>query len=151
MDKNSALIDLSEFERTRFGKEDFSVQSFPQKVFSAIWAAESEINNGGFAQYFLNHSCETASFVVEAFETIGAPRTADICRRAIAVAFPDGLPSAPDAIADAAAGFTGETTEQLEALDNEFFQYPHNLTDLLFAFVSQHPEEFGPLPEVDDA
>jgi Domain of unknown function (DUF4375) len=151
MDKNSALIDLSESERTRFGKEDFAVQSFPQKVFSAIWAAEPEINNGGFGQYFLNHSCETAPFVVEAFKTIGAPRTADICRRAIAVAFPDGLPPSPDAIADAAAGFTDETTEQLEALDTEFFQYPHNLTDLLFAFVSQHPEEFGPLPEVDNS
>ena len=151
MDKNAALINLSESERTKFGKEDFSVQSFAQKVFSAIWAAESEINNGGFAQYFLNSSCETAPFVVEAFETINAPRTADICRRAVAVAFPDGLPSAPDSISDAAADLTDETTELLEALDKEFFQYPHNLTDLLFTFVSKHPDEFGPLPEVEDA
>jgi len=151
MNKNSALINLSESEHTKFGKEDFSVQSHPQKVFSAIWAAESEINNGGFAQYFQNTSCETAPFVVEAFEAIGAPRTAAICRRALAVAFPDGLPSSPDAISVAAADFTDETTEQLEALDSEFFQYPHNLTDLLFSFVAQHPEEFGPLPEVDDA
>ena len=151
MNKNSALIDLSESERTKFGKEDFSVQALPQKVFSAIWAAESEINNGGFAQYFQNSSCETAPFVVEAFEAIGAPRTADICRRAVAVAFPDGLPSTPDAISAAAADFTDETTEQLEGLDTEFIQYPHNLTDLLFTFVSKHPEEFGLLPEVDDA
>ena len=151
MNKNTALIDLSESERTKFGKEDFSAQSFPQRVFSAIWAAESEINNGGFAQYFQNTSCETAPFVVEAFEAIGAPRTADICRRAIAAAFPDGLPSTPEAISSAAADFTDDITEQLEALDSEFFQYPHNLTDLLFTFVSKHPEEFGPLPEVDDA
>jgi Domain of unknown function (DUF4375) len=151
MNKNSALIDLSESERTKFGKEEFSLQSFPQKVFSAIWAAESEINNGGFAQYFQNASSETAPFVVEAFEAIGAPRTADICRRAVAVAFPNGLPSAPEAISSAAADFTDDITEQLETLDTEFFQYPHNLTDLLFEFVSEHPEEFGPLPEVDDA
>ena len=151
MNKNSALIHLSESERAKFGKENFSVQSFPQKVFSAIWAAESEINNGGFAQYFQNSSCETAPFVVEAFEAIGAPRTADICRRAVAVTFHEGLPSTPDAISAAAADFTDDTTERLEALDTEFFQYPHNLTDLLFTLVSKHPEEFGPLPEVDDA
>jgi len=150
MNKNSALIDLSESERTKFGKEEFSLQSFPQKVFSAIWAAESEINNGGFAQYFQNDSCESAPFVVDAFEAIGAPRTADICRRAIAVAFPDGLPSSPNAVSSAAADFSEGTREQLEALDTEFFQYPHNLTDLLFTFVLKHPEEFGPLPEVDD-
>jgi len=54
---------------------------------------ESEVNNGGFSQYFLNSSGETAGFVVEALETIGAPNTADICRRAIAIAFPDELPS----------------------------------------------------------
>lgn len=151
MNKNTALIDLSASDRTKFEKEDFLAQSFPQKVFSVIWAAESEINNGGFAQYFQNTSCETAPFLVEAFGAIGAPRTADICRRAVAVAFPDGLPSTPDAIFAAAADFTDDTTEQLEALDTEFFQYPHNLTNLLFTFVSKHPEEFGPLPEVDDA
>lgn len=150
MNKNTALIDLSESERTTFGRENFSTQSFPQKVFSAIWAAESEINNGGFAQYFQNTSCETAPFVAEAFESIGAPRTADICRRAITAAFPDGLPSSPDATSAAAADFTDDIMEQLEALDTEFFQYPHDLTDLLFTFVLRHPDEFGQMPDVDD-
>jgi len=150
MNKNSILIDLSESERTSFGKEDFSAQSYPQKVFSAIWAAESEINNGGFAQYFQNSSCETAPFVIEAFEAISAPRTADICRRAIAAAFPGGMPSEPDAIAAAAADFSDDITEQLEELDAEFLGYPHNLTDLLFTFVAKHPEEFGHLPDADD-
>lgn len=151
MNKNTALVDLSESKRAKFGKEDFSTQSFPQKVFSAIWAAEAEINNGGFAQYFQNTSCETSPFVVEAFQAIGAPGTADICQRAVAVAFPNGLPATPDAISAAAAEFTDETTGQLEALDTEFFQYPHNLTDLLFNFVSKHPDEFGHMPKVDDA
>jgi hypothetical protein len=52
MNKNDILINLSESENTRFGKEDFALQSLPQKVFSAIWAVESEVNNGGFSQYF---------------------------------------------------------------------------------------------------
>jgi hypothetical protein len=36
MDKNGALIDLSESDRTKFGKADFATQSIPQKVFSSI-------------------------------------------------------------------------------------------------------------------
>jgi hypothetical protein len=147
MNQNGILIDLSESERTKFGKEDFVAQTIPQKVFSSVWAVESEVNNGGFSQYFLNSSAETASFVAEALDSIGAPRTADICRRAVACAFPAGLPPAPEAISSAAADFPDEALDELGALDAEFFAYPHDLTDLLFAYVSAHPEEFGKLPE----
>jgi hypothetical protein len=55
----------------------FAQQSLPQKVFSAIWEVESEVNNGGFAQYFSNDSAESASFVVEALEKIGAPKNCE--------------------------------------------------------------------------
>jgi len=150
MNKNGILIALSESDKTSFGNEDFVAQSVPQQVFSAIWAVESEVNNGGFSQYFANSSCETAGFVVQALNMIDAPRTAEICKRAIAVAFPDGLPADPEAISSAASDFPSETEQKLDALDREFYQYPHDLTELLFAFVSKHPEEFGELPLVDD-
>ena len=146
MDKNTILVALSESDRTKFGKEDFDKQSVPQKVFSSIWALESEVNNGGFSQYFGNYSSETAGFVTEALETIGAPTTADVCRRAIAVAFPNGLPSDPEMISAVASNFSGEIEDKLEVMDHEFFQYPHDLTQLLFIYVSKHPEEFGKLP-----
>jgi hypothetical protein len=92
MNKNELLIKLSESSMPKIGKEEFARQSLPQKVFSAIWEVESEVNNGGFSQYFSNHSAESASFIVQALETIGAPRTANICNRAIVTAFPSGLP-----------------------------------------------------------
>ncbi len=150
MDKNRILIELSESERTDFGKNAFPAQSVPQKVFSSIWAIESEVNNGGFSQYFMN-APETVPFVAEAMEVIGAPQTADICRRAVACAFPTGLPSTSKAISAAASDFSEEIKEKLNALDDEFFKYPHNLTDLLFAYVSKYPEDFGALPRPDDA
>lgn len=151
MNKNRILIDLSESKKTAFGKQEFAKQSFQQKVFSAIWALESEVNNGGFSQYCLNSSAESVSFVVEALETIGAPKTASICIRAIATAFPYGLPTTVEAIRSVAADFSDEILKKLEPLDQEFVAYPHNLTDLLFAYVSEHPEEFGTLPKPDDA
>ena len=148
--KNHILIDLSSSDKTSFGKEDLANQSLPQKVFSTIWAVESEVNNGGFSQYFLNSSAESAPFVVEALRIIGAADTAAICERAIAAAFPRGLPQSEDAIRLAASEFPDEVLEKLEALDQEFFSYPHDLTALLFAYVSDHPEEFGALPRPDN-
>jgi len=149
--KNNILIALSESPQTKFGKEDFVSQSVPQKVFSALWDVESEVNNGGFSQYFVNNSAESAHFVVDALKIIGAPQTADICQRAIASAFPGGLPESTEAIRSAASDFSDEVLEKLEPLDQEFFSYPHNLTDLLFTYVSRHPEEFGTLLKADDA
>jgi Domain of unknown function (DUF4375) len=96
-------------------------------------------------------SAESASFVVEALQTIGAPKTANICNRAIVTAFPAGLPSSPETIRSVAADFTDEILEKLDPLDQEFFAYAHSPADLLFAFVSEHPEEFGTLPIPDDA
>lgn len=151
MNKNGILITLSESDKTKFGIDDFSKQSVPQRAFSSIWAVESEVNNGGFSQYFFNSSCETAGFVAEALETIGAPKTADICRHAISIAFPNGLPSEPKMISLAASEFPDEIEGKLDALDREFYHYPNDLTQLLFTYVSAHPEEFGDLPEPDDA
>lgn len=151
VNKNEILISLSESAATKIGKEEFEQQSLPQQVFSAIWEVESEVNNGGFSQYFLNDSAESASFVVNALTTIEAPKTADVCRRAILTAFPGGLPKTVEGIRSIAADFSKDILEKLEPLDQEFFSYPHNLTDLLFAYVTAHPEEFGPLPKPDDA
>jgi Domain of unknown function (DUF4375) len=148
--KNQILVSLSESKKTSFGKQDFTVQSVPQKVFSSVWALESEVNNGGFSQYFLNDSSETAFFVVEALNKIGAPETADICRRAITVAFPAGLPHSAQAIRSAAASFSDDLLDALESLDQKFYSYPNDLTALLFAYVCQYPDDFGVLPKPDD-
>lgn len=146
MDKNAILYGLSQSDKTAFGRQEFAAQSHPQKVFSAVWAVEAEVNNGGFSQYFFNYSGETAIFVVEALEMIGAQGTADICRRAIAAAFPEGLPSDWRAIRPLAVNFSDETESVLSDLDQEFYRYPHDLTELLFAYAAQHPDEFGDLP-----
>jgi len=80
MAKNEILIELSESEGSKFGKEDFALQSLPQKVFSSVWAVECEVNNGGFSQYFLNSSAETAAFVADALELIDDGKAAWMAR-----------------------------------------------------------------------
>lgn len=140
MGKNSYLIDLSESSQIQTGKVEFAAQSHPQKVFSAIWDVEAEVNNGGFWQYFANNSAETASFVVEALGRVGASRMSEICK--------EGLPADTDEIQAAARAEFGEDIEQaLDQLSGEFCKYPENLTELLFEFVKQHPNGFGEIPD----
>jgi hypothetical protein len=145
VDKNGILITLSGSDRTEVGKDNFIEQSIPQKVFTPVWVLEAEVNNGGFSQYFFNSSGETAGFVVEALETIGALQTAELCEQAIVTAFPAGLPSDLTLIRCAATDFSDEIVSALNALDKKFYQYPDDLTELLYEYVSAHPEEFGEL------
>jgi hypothetical protein len=145
MDKNAFLIELSESDRTDFGRVDFSDQSEDHQVFSAIWELESQVNNGGFAQYFQNADGHTANAAPSALRTIGALTCADIVGRALAVVAADGLPDDQSAREQLVEALDASALEKLEALDQEFLAYPDNLTDLLFEYVRLHPATFGPV------
>jgi hypothetical protein len=143
LNKNSFLIKLSDSPQTSFGKLEFEQQTPAQKVFSSIWAVESEVSNGGFAQYFSNQSAETVNYVVRALKEIKAPKTATICGNAIRCVFPKGLPSTVQEIYSSAEKIDQKMTSALEKLDDKFLEYPHDLTELLYDFVVSHPEEFA--------
>ena len=147
MDKNSFLISLSESEQTDCGRIDFDQQSEPQKVFSAIWALESQINNGGFAQYFESFDGETANFAPAALRAIEAHKCADIVQRALRAVSTDALPASAEDRERILGGLPETAREELDALDQEFFAYPDNLTELLFAYVAARRDTFGRIPE----
>ena len=146
MDKNSYLIQLSESGATAFGKVDFLAQSGEQKVFSAIWALESEVNNGGCSQYFASSDGETAHFAPSALRRVGAQACASIVERALAEVSSGPLPHSLEERAALVEALDSGVLERLENLDSEFFAYPDNLTNLLFEFVRTHPHVFGPVP-----
>ena len=143
MNKNNYLIELAESTRTDFGRVTFSRQSETQKVFSAIWALENEVNNGGFLQYFSNSSGETASFAPTALHHIGAGHCAAIVGQAIRIASVEPLPDSRDERHLVLRSLGEAARAKLQDLDKQFFAYPDNLTELLFGYVSAHPEVFG--------
>ena len=147
MDKNSFLIELSESERTDFGRVDFPSQSEPQQVFSAIWELESQVNNGGFEQYFTNADPGVIAFTSSALLSVGALACADIFDEAVTIAFPEGIPSEEEARYQQIASLSEEDSARLGEFDEAFFERPDDLNDLLFAFVASQPEIFGPVPE----
>ena len=145
MDKNKELIQLSEGSRVALGKVPFAEQTPIQRVFTAIWELEADVNDGGFHQYFYNSSGDSSVGVLEALRTIGARKAERIVRDAIN-AFPGGPPPADCETRQARLEVDDEKAmARWEELDQEFLAYPDNLTELLYAFVKTHPEEFGTL------
>lgn len=148
MDKNQFLIELSESSKTDVGKRDFTDQTHEQRVFSAVWELESQVNNGGFRGYFGNGPASTV-FAPSALRAIGAHQCADIVQEAL-THIPTSLPEDLDERWDAMDSLPDLTSEKISALDDRFFAYPDNLTELLFDFVAAHPNAFGPIPAKDE-
>ncbi len=136
MDKNRQLIRLS--ETGRFWRLNFEELSSAEQVYCAVWELESEVNSGGFAQYFSNSSGDTAFAVVDALKAIGADHTARIAAAANSL-FPNSSPPRDSddrqALLDA---LTDEERSTLDGLDEQFFRYPDNLGDLLHGFVARN-------------
>ena len=145
MDKNTYLINLSESGYTDFGRVDFASQNLVQKTFSAIWELESQVNNGGFEQYFRNSNSDMIAYAPEALQRIGATACADLVKAAVAKIAP--IPAEDDARIDALDAVLNADEQIFEELDSHFFAYPDNLTELLFAFVAKNQDEFGKVPE----
>jgi hypothetical protein len=143
MDKNAFLIQLSESDRTQLGRVEFGDQSDEQRVFSAIWELESQVNNGGFAQYFSGAEGHTADFAPAALRQIGAANCADIVARALRIVSPRALPEDQGSRQQLVEALDNGARVSLESLDEEFLAYPDNLTNLLFDYVRSNPEVFG--------
>jgi hypothetical protein len=145
-DKNRILIQLAESPRSHYGKVAYEKQSKAQQVFSAVWGLESEVNNGGFAQYFENSAGGMAVDTEAWLRAIGARRAAEIVAEAVAL-FPGGPPPRDhDARQQRLAGASAEVRAAWDRLDQEFFKYPDDLTSLLYAWIKAHPKDFGAVP-----
>ena len=151
MNKNLFLIELSESDRTQFGRVAFEVQREEQRVFSAVWALESQVNNGGFLQYFASSDGDTAEFAPKALRTIGAQACAGVVDRALRATTSSVLPPSQTAREELVDSLAESLQEQMAEFDQQFMAYPDDLTELLFRYVAGHPDVFGPVPSSEDA
>jgi hypothetical protein len=139
---NHRLIKLSESSTSRFWRLDHRDLSPPERVFLLVWELESEVNNGGFLQYFHNSSGALALYIVDALKTIRAEATADIAQRAL------------NAVAGTVTNWSDDAARQgdikrlspqarktLDELDREYYKCPEHLTPLLYNYVTEHRAE----------
>jgi len=136
---NRRLIKLSESPISRFWHLDYKDLSAPERVFLVIWELESEVNNGGFQQYFHNSSGALAPHAVDALKTLGATATADIVQRALDTVIKTITSWSDDAHRQTQVNqLSSETRQILEELDQEYYARPENLTPLLYKYVADH-------------
>jgi hypothetical protein len=140
---NQRLIALSENPEARFWRLAYSALTPAEQVFRAVWEVESEINNGGFNQYFFNSSGALVPYGASALRAIGADAMASILERAIEAVGPGIDWEDDDKRRAHICDLTGDVVEALEGLDQEFYAYPDNLTGLLYEYTRKHADEIG--------
>ena len=138
------VIDIFTELVDRFGEEepDLNALNEYERTIFVTQALESEVNNGGFVQFFDNACGAFADETVSAFHRIGAKKTAAICKKALE-ALGQELPkdweerrALLDRIVDDRVG------ELLEACDEAFYEYPDDLDSLNVAYVKKNAEHF---------
>lgn len=125
-------------EKCAYG-EDLAALSPAERVFYLTQTCEEEVNNGGFDQLLFNAGFDLRE-LPEAFRTIGAPKTADICAQALA-ALGGEVPEDREARREVLASREGPPAE-LGACDEAFLRYEEDLAALNAAYVRAHREDF---------
>ena len=118
----------------RLAASEPSALSPAERSLVAIGGLRTEVNNGGFEQYFANSAGDLVDDAVQAASTAGAPALATIVRRAVEVL---GAADPADRGAREAA-LDGLDVEAFEALDEEFYALEGSvdLDDVMRAFVT---------------
>ncbi len=113
-----------------------------ERVVWCLDQLETEVNNGGFWQFFANSAGDHARESLEALRAIGAAHTAGLLERAIAV-FPGGGPSpSRDLREHQVDALSGEHYALWETLDEAFYRHEDDLTSLLRAYLTRHTDDF---------
>jgi len=94
---------------------------------------ESEINNGGFDQFFFNSAGDHTEDMIRALVKIGAVHTADIVSRAASI-FPSGMPPKDRDTRQELLEEISPNSDSFEDFDEEFLAYEEDLASL----VSSH-------------
>ncbi len=137
---SSALSDWTEFG------ERLDAISSEAQVFYLCNALDEKVNSDGLFGFLIESYGRWTPETVDALETIGAPRTADILRRAIAL-FPDGpFPRDYEERENLLLDENASYSEECNKLDSEFYAYPDGvLQDLYTSYARNHRDCFSTL------
>lgn len=141
--KNSTamIIELSYGLSDKIHYKGYDSLTQPEKVLNRVYWLESEINNGGFDQFFANSSGDYAIDTPAALEAIGAHHTAQLVKRAIDI-FPGGLPPRDrQQRIEKMNMIDADTANQFENLTSEFLEYRDPLEELQYKYIVANKDQ----------
>ena len=139
-EKNDLIIQMCDnvCEKCEYG-EAIEKLNEHERVFYVTQILEQEVNNGGFSQFFFNSSGDFSNEIVDAFTKIGAFKTAEICKKALAV-FNGNVPTDRDAREELLDSL--ECDDVLSECDDDFYEYEDNLEELNYTYIMEHRSSF---------
>lgn len=111
-----------------------------ERIVLAVEALESEVNNGGYSQYFENRP-EFAPIIVESLLRIECPKTAEICKQAIDVLDLSNLDAA--AINTAMIEDSDGRDSILGQCDEAYQATGEDIAGQLFSFIKTNKNQFN--------
>ena len=105
----------------KLDKDNYSGFDQKEKILYNICKFESEMNNGGFDQYFLNDQKDLHKTLVSDLQTIKADRTSQLGEKAI---------EAKESLSEE------EAEEMFDELDSKFYKYEDDLSQLLADYLN---------------
>lgn len=140
-DTTEMTIELSYGIYDKIHKKGFESLSHVERVLYHVYWLESEVNNGGFDQFFFNSSGDYALDTPAALDEIGAHHTANLVRRALGI-FPGGSPSRDRKQRIEQLDSMEETIrDQFDDLDSEFFEYQDPLGELQVKYMVANKDQ----------
>lgn len=141
--KNDLIVDMCDniCQKCEYG-EDVGKLNEHERVFFVAQILEQEVNNGGFSQFFYNSSGDFSNEVVDVFVKIGALKTAEICRKALAV-FGGKVPTDRNEREEMFDDL--DCDDILNECDDAFYDYEDDLEALNYAYIMKHREFFDGL------
>ncbi|ESU25214.1 hypothetical protein FSS13T_18560 [Flavobacterium saliperosum S13] len=133
-------IGESIWKKTQYDYDNFSNLNEIERTFIYVDILEGQVNNGGFDQFFFNSSGDYTYEVLEAYENIGAYKTANLISEAIN-AFPK-LPVSKDTETRRITmqDLSEEISEKWNQLDDKFYEYEENIMNYLIEYIKKNKE-----------
>jgi len=142
-DETSAITELDTKlnEISNYG-EEIERLTESQKIVLLVENLETEINNGGFNQFFFNSSGDFTHETITALKTIKAFKTADIVSKSISVWPNQNVPKERVRRQAILENIVEKADVVWNECDEEFYKYEDNITKLLFDYVKANKSDF---------
>ena len=110
------------------------------------WELTSEVENGGFMQYFHNSSGEHAVPMIGVLRAYGAAQTAAILEEAIKLAGPGSAGFVQGKYVEALQSTPSDVKDRLMELERRFYDQSDDMHLHLYRYLARHRDQI-PAPE----
>ena len=138
-------FDLEGFEQRIWNTEEKSGRSAlteHQRFYSAVFMCDSEINNGGLAQYFVNSSGDQWQDALAGFKAMGFHERVVILNEAIAKFGGTGPSTNRTTRQDQLSKLYNRDDTAFDSLDDRYYKSSEVVEVLASRFVLENPESF---------